>query len=216
MKKNILARLKPKAASLGFNKQELEGAAAVIAGNFNSEEEATDEAIDAQIDAVLPFLKLGQQHATRLANKPTPKPDGNDGDPKPPVTPQNPPKTDDKNVPEWAKALIASNESLAKEITTLKADKTVSTRKQQLEAILKDSGKFGERTLKNFAKMNFESDEEFEEFLSDVEADLEEYQQDEGNETLSTVTKPPGTGDRKTTVKPLSDKEVEEIAASIT
>lgn len=63
--------MKPKAVSLGFTEIELQGVAARIADNLSSQD-ATDEEIDAQIDAVMPFLSLGQTMATRVINKAKP------------------------------------------------------------------------------------------------------------------------------------------------
>ncbi|MDR2928693.1 MAG: hypothetical protein LBV41_10940 [Cytophagaceae bacterium] len=220
MKKKIFARLKTKAASFGFNRDELTGIAANIADNFDSEE-ATDEDIDAQIDAVMPLLKVGQQQAQRVikASKTTPTANGNDDvDNNASVTEKNQKETDDnsKATPEWAKAMMQTIQTLSCEVTALKGDKVTHRRKDRLETMLKDTGKFGERTLKNFTKMKFENDEEFEEFLTDVQQDLDDYKQELGDETLSTVTKPVGGGDDKTKKeKPLTDKEVEDIVAGI-
>lgn len=58
--------MKPKVASLGFSKEELESAAESIAGNLT--DESSEDDINAQIDAVIPFLKLGQKMATRAIN----------------------------------------------------------------------------------------------------------------------------------------------------
>jgi hypothetical protein len=112
--------------------------------------------------------------------------------------------------------MMQTMQALNGEIAALKGDKITLGRKARLETMLKDTGKFGERTLKNFGKMKFESDAEFEEFLTDVETDLEDYRQEQGDETIATVTKPVGGRDGKTKKeKPLTDKEVEDIVAGI-
>jgi len=69
MSVKVLTRLKPKVASLGFTTKELEGAATAIASNLENSEDASDEIIDAAVDAVLPYLKLGQAQATRIINE---------------------------------------------------------------------------------------------------------------------------------------------------
>ena len=66
MKKKVLTAMKPKVIALGFTKEELESAADTVAGNLT--EESTDEEINASIDAVIPYLKLGQKMATRAIN----------------------------------------------------------------------------------------------------------------------------------------------------
>jgi hypothetical protein len=97
MNKKIFARLKTKAASLGFNVDELKGIAAAIANNLDSEE-AKDEDIDAQIDAVLPLLKVGHVQAQRIikASKTTPAATGNDDEYGASVTGNKSQKTDEK------------------------------------------------------------------------------------------------------------------------
>lgn len=61
--------LKLKSKALGFSKDELEGIAADVANNFELDEEASDEDVNAeiekQVDAVLPFLKIAQKTAQR-------------------------------------------------------------------------------------------------------------------------------------------------------
>lgn len=63
MKTKVLEALKPKAASFGFNEEELASASENIAGTLK--EEATAEEIAAAIDAALPYLKLSQSAANR-------------------------------------------------------------------------------------------------------------------------------------------------------
>ena len=76
MKTKVLQDLKPKAASLGFTAEELESVATQIAGTL--QEDATEEQISAQVDAIMPYLKLSQSAVTRIVNakkkeKQTPK-----------------------------------------------------------------------------------------------------------------------------------------------
>ena len=218
MEKKILVRLKTKSASLGFNKEELKGIAAVIAGNLDSKEDATDEDIDAQIDAVLPLLKVGQQQAQRIikASKPTTTKTGDDeDDDDDSATEKNPKKTDKKDdgEPEWFRRYREQQDA---RFAAIEGKEIASNRKATLEKMLKDTGKFGERILKIFSRMKFEKDAEFDEFMEDVETDLEEWKQEQGDERVSTVTKPPGGGDGKAKKeKPLTEAEIEELAKSI-
>lgn len=213
MEKKIFLKLKTKAASFGFNKDELQGIAATIADNLDSEK-ATDEDIDAQIEAVIPFLKAGQQHADRLvsASAKTVKTTDDDDDD---VSSATAKKTNEKNdgEPEWFRKYREQQDA---RLAMLEAEKTTSGRRAKLEALLKDSGKFGERTLKNFTRMKFDKDDDFDEFISDVESDLEALKQDEGNEAVNSVTKPPGGSDGKPKKeKPLTDDEIKDIVAGI-
>ena len=71
--KLVLELLKTKASSLGFNKEELEGAAAAIAGNLGVDDDATDEALNAAAEkavaAYFPILELSQKNANRIITK---------------------------------------------------------------------------------------------------------------------------------------------------
>lgn len=70
--RKVLQMLKPKVKALGFNEKELKSVAAKIADNLTSEEDASDEDVNAEIEtsieAVLPYLVLGQSYANRVIN----------------------------------------------------------------------------------------------------------------------------------------------------
>lgn len=71
--KLVLELLKTKASSLGFNKEELEGAANTIASNLGVDDDATDEALNAAADKAvavyIPILELSQKNANRIIQK---------------------------------------------------------------------------------------------------------------------------------------------------
>lgn len=71
--KLVLELLKTKAASLGFNKDELEGAAKTIASNLGVDDDATDEALNAAVEKAvavyMPILELSQKNANRIITK---------------------------------------------------------------------------------------------------------------------------------------------------
>ena len=71
--KFVLELLKPKAKSLGFTKEELEGVAAKIADNLGLDDDASDEQLNAaatkEVDAAIFHLELAQSHANRLIQK---------------------------------------------------------------------------------------------------------------------------------------------------
>lgn len=82
---------------------------------------------------------------------------------------------DGEKVPAWAKALIQSNNSLKEELSALKAGKVADTRKGTLEALLKDAPEKTRNTLmKNFNRMQFKDDADFEEWVEEITPDIEE------------------------------------------
>ena len=127
---------------------------------------------------------------------------------------KNKEKNDD--TPEWAKGLVQTVQTLNDEIAALKGEKITTTRREKLESLLKDAGTFGTRTLKSFNKMRFENDEEFEQFYSEVEEDLESYNQERADAGLSSLGDPPGAGSKKKEKNEvLTDEEVIAIAKGL-
>ena len=170
------------------------------------------------------------------ANEPKPEPEPKQEpkqEPKPEPEPKpssTTSKKEETETPQWVKDLIESNkaqmeqqkqliETLKAEVDGIKTKSTAERRRAVLDDILKDTGNFGKRTMKMFERMTFEKDEDFEEFVSDVKEDLEQLNQERANEGLaklgapSAVTKP--ETEDKPKVKPLTDAEVEELAASM-
>lgn len=219
----VMSMLKPKVKAFGFNQKELKSIAAKIANNLKSEEDASDEDVNAEIEAaieaVLPILEFGQSYANRVIND-SKKNEEKDDDDDPSITPTN--KTlrnkerDSDNVPSWAKALIESNNALKVELASIKGEKVADTRKAKLETLLKGTDVFGSRIIKSFAKMKFENDDEFDEFYSEVEADLKTFNQERANAGLGKLGIPTnGGGQQKKDEKPevLSDEEIKAIAS---
>lgn len=230
-KQQVLLRLKPKVKAFGFNKKELMSVAAKIADNLTSADDASDEDVNAEIDtaidAVLPYLQVSQSFANRVIEENRKKNDGYDdpdGDDPSDSTNRQPDsdkkksKNKEKNddTPEWAKGLVQTVQTLNDEIAALKGEKVTTTRREKLESLLKDAGTFGTRTLKSFNKMRFENDEEFEQFYSEVEEDLESYNQERADAGLSSLGDPPGAGSKKKEKNEvLTDEEVIAIAKGL-
>ena len=225
-RQQVFVKLKLKAKALGFNAKELKGIAAKIADNLESQEDASEEDVNAEIDekieAVLPYLTFGQSQANRLLdewkkNHPEAEPDDepNDNFPNDTPKPASKKKLQDKEEnkdeePAWFKAYREQQDA---RFAALEGEKTSSLRKSKLESLLKDTGTFGNRTLKSFSKMNFENDEEFEQFLSEVEEDLKAYNQERADAGLSTLGTPPaaGTGKPDKEIELLTDAEIDSI-----
>ena len=212
-RQQVFVKLKLKAKALGFNSKELKGIAAKIADNLESQEDASEEDVNAEIDekieAVLPYLTFGQSQANRLLdewkkNHPEAEPDDEPNDNFPDDTPKpaskKKPQDKEENKdeePAWFKAYREQQDA---RFAALEGEKTSSLRKSKLESLLKDTGTFGNRTLKSFSKMNFENDEEFEQFLSEVEEDLKAYNQERADAGLSTLGTPPAAGNHSEAV----------------
>lgn len=94
--------------------------------------------------------------------------------------PKTEPKADDKSktdvddVPAWAKALIDSNNSLKSELEAIKGEKTTNKRKSELDKVLnKAPEKIRQRYTKDFERMSFKDDEDFNAWIGDITPDVE-------------------------------------------
>jgi len=222
-KQLVLNSLKPKVKAFGFNAKELESVAAEIADNLTFEEDASEEdkqtAIDTAVDYVVPFLKTSQMAVTRIVNarKQTPQDDDPDDDPqdqKPGKKPAASDKDDDKDeVPAWAKALIDSNNALKQELSAMKAKETSTSRKARLEELIKDAGTFGKSAVRQFERMTFANDEEFDAYLEEVKEDIKTLNQERTAAGLSALGNPPSAGGGgKKENEEFSDEELKEMA----
>lgn len=226
-KQLILKQLKTKAKAFGFSKKELESVAAGLADNLELAEDASEEdaneAIVKAVDSVLPFLKVSQSAASRAiqAYKDAHPVEGDeddvdddDDDSSEPAPKKKPKKGSkgkpvDDEPPAWAKKLLDRLDKIEGESVTDK-------RQSKLERLLENTGSFRNRTLKSFKRMKFETDEEFDEFLEEVQADLEELNQERANDGLSKLgSVPPAKGsktEKENEVELLSDDELEKLA----
>lgn len=218
--------LKLKSKALGFNKDELEGIAADVANNFELDEEASDEDVNAeiekQIDAVLPFLKIAQKSAQRTIQNfkdsqdlDDDEVDDDDDDPagnKKPIRKQK----KDEQIPVWGQAIITQNKALLTEIIGLKSERENDGRRSKLKALLKDKGTFGKTVLKNFDKMKFENESEFDDFFDGIVEDLAAIDQERANEGLGKLGAPAAQRKpKKDEVEVIKGDEIDELAETM-
>ena len=233
--------------ALGLSRKELKGIAAKVADKLELTDEATDEevteAIDDAVDSIVPYLEVVQTVADRRLQAykdahPTDvddddddddqdtEPEGNKGRKKPSSkkSKKGEDSQDDENDSDIAKAIAKalapfgeSIKTLNGKIEELQKGKTTDSRRARLEELVKDTGKFGERAIKAFSRMSFKTDEDFEDYLDEVEEDLEAENQERINKGLEKLGKPvaakPGrTGNKGDDEDVMSDDEIKELA----
>ncbi|QEL01568.1 hypothetical protein FKG96_12375 [Olivibacter sp. LS-1] len=214
LKATIIKKIKEKCKSEGINLSNvrINGLADKIDARVDNEDDIDGE-ID-NLDAVISFRELAalddaKRNADKLAAEKKDresKDNGNDADEdddKPSDKDKTKPKADE-DMPSWAKSLIESNNALKAELTTLKAGGLAQTRRQQLEGKLKDAPeKFKARILRDFDRLKIDSDEDFTNYLADIEQDVADEIQAQADA---------GLGDQPVsgigTVKKLKDDEV--------
>lgn len=226
--KQVLVILKPNSKALGFSREELKGIAADVANNLELDEEASDEDVNAeiekQVNAVLPYLKIAQKTAQRTIQSfkdsqdlDDDEVDDDDDDPagnKKPTRKQK--KEKEEQVPAWAQALITQNKALQTEILGLKSERENDGRRSKLKALLKDKGTFGKTVLKNFDKMKFENESEFDDFYDGIVEDLAAIDQERANEGLGKLGAPAAQRKpKKEEVEVIKDNEIDELAETM-
>lgn len=228
LKKKVFLKLKTGAQAFGYKRDELMSVAAHIADNLkldeNASEEDVEDAVDAAVSDCIPFLKYGQSMATRVINDSKLKDDHDDDDddddddnnqktsskksPKTTSTPKD-------ETPAWAKELQKSVETLANQVETMKGEKVTTGRKERLSKLLADTGTYGEAALKNFERMSFKDDDDFDDYFTSVEEDLAKFKQQMADSGLAHLTNPPTPKQDKPKGedKVFTDEQLEEIAS---
>ena len=281
--KLVLELLKTKAAALGFNKEELEGAAAAIASNLGVDDDATDEAMNAAAEKAVavyfPILELSQKNANRIITKNKEEREKAEAEAKKKAEEEAARKAAEEAEAkkkaeeeaaakkaeeerkaaeeaarkaaeeagfqrllesEWAKGLKTENENLAKqlkeqtaafkkqqeeskkrmeefeafrkEFNAMKADRVRATRQTRLDELVKDAGVYGERIKKNYAKMTFDSDEDFEDFLGGITEDIKAFNQERADKGLDSLGVPGTGGAKDKEMEPMSEAEIDALA----
>ena len=190
MKEKILQALKNKYANLGFSAKAFEGMAEYLAITVTEEDQIDNATSGAEI-----VLKGFQGDADKRVNdavakakaenqKPNPTPEPNPANPKP-----EDPKDD---TPSWAKSLIESHKALQTELTAIKAGKTTETRKSIFEKKLEkvSNPKLKATMLKDFERIPFDSDDDFQSYLTEKESDISKIIQEQSNQGLSRFGQP--------------------------
>ena len=177
MKNKILELLKPK----------FEGVSETILGRIAdklSKTAKTDEDVNTLFEGVTIQQILesygdsrateAQQSAVANYEKKHGLKDGKSVKTEPKTEPKAEPKTENDDVPAWAKALIESNNSLKSELEAIKGEKTTNKRKSELDKVLnKAPEKIRQRYTKDFERMSFKDDEDFNAWIGDITPDVE-------------------------------------------
>lgn len=198
MKEKIIALLVAKFA--GVRKDGLARLAGALSLNATTEEEAgalveklTKEQVDDYIkdyrkDVDKEVSESNQTYEGTLrkkydfVEKKDPKEPGKE--PKDPV--------DTKDIASIVAAELAKAVApIQQELAAFKGKEVIKTRLQTLESKLKDVPEtFKAQKLKDFGRMNFETDEAFNEYLTETEADITAFNQELANKGLAGHSKP--------------------------
>jgi hypothetical protein len=81
-------------------------------------------------------------------------------------------ENNDKDTPAWAKALIESNKKLSDRLNAMEGEKVVTSRKQKLEAIIKELPKLQQNSYRRISLDNL-SDEDFETMQTEIQTEVQ-------------------------------------------
>lgn len=204
MKTKVLQALKPKVASLGFTKEEIESVADSISETL--QEDATEEQINAQIDAVIPYLKLSQSAVTRIVN-------AKKKEEKPPKAPDvsTSTETEEGADPEDKfEKLLKVIEAQNAKIDALVNKDVTETRRSLYASKLKELPEVEQRSrLRLFDRMTFKDNDDFEQFISETEEETAELVKEFSEREVSAMGKPLRGG--KGSDKQATDEEAKEV-----
>lgn len=186
MKTRILQKLnvKPNITSLGFTKEELEGVAETVSQNLS--EESSEEQIEAEVEKTLKILKVSQQAANRVINATKTKAPKGADDPDPNKGGKKPEEAEDE--PSWFSKYREETES---KLQKLQNANLAESRRKLFEATIEGLlPKQKEAMLKDFDRVSFKDEEDFEAYRKEKEALVLEINQELANEGLSKMAKP--------------------------
>lgn len=224
MEKNqLFALLKAKAKQYGFDKDEMGEVVDALLQNSQLTDEATEEDWNAQIDAVLPYLGVGQKMANRLSKaqkkveeplKPAKKKTDGEGDEGDEDVKGKGSKADegaDNAMMALIKAMKDEITALREETASFKADKVAESRKQRLAKIIDVESVFGKSTLSTFDRLKFDTDDDFDNYLGEVEEVAKSLKMDANSKKLDTLGKKGDGGVKKTKDNLATDQEIDAL-----
>ena len=174
----ILSRIADKLATTVTAEEQVATAVAGVTFQQVIDGEADRRATEATQTAVVNYEKKHSLKEGKPIEGANPEPPKNGDD-------------DNKDAPEWAKALIDSNKKLSEKLETIEADKVVTSRKQKLDEIVKE---LPENLQKPYGRisLNAFSDDEFEAFLTEAQAEVKAIADDYSSQGV--VFNPPKGG----------------------
>lgn len=244
--RKVFTLLRTKTKALGLNRKELESLALKIDKNLQLEEDASDEDVNAAIDeaigAVLPFLEVSQSVAQRSIQTALQRrqaqqdedDDDEDDDPdddgqgdgegdrnnrqrgkgKKNRNPKH--NSEDSELMKLIKEQSEAIKSLKGQIETMQGDRVHDSRRTKLKKLVENTGTFGKSVLKQFDLMTFKDDDAFDDYLDDVQKDLDELNQERANAGLKKLGEVPAGKRNKSpedkSVDVLSDDDIIALA----
>lgn len=212
----VLTTLKPLVKALGFSNDELKGVAAYIADNLKSSDDAEEADVKAEVEtfvtSIMPILSVGQKQANRVINERLAVQKSSE---QTVAAKGNEEEQVEKDMPTWAKNLAERLNAVSDKIANMTAARTASVRRSKLADVVKGTGVLEKRTLANFDKMKFDSDDDFEMFLREAAEDAKAFTQQRADENLQNMTAPRAANGAQLDKGALSDDDIDKLADTL-
>jgi len=173
MYETILKSLKTKYSSLGLSLAILVAMAKTLEPQVTEESqvETAVAGVEGLLKAFQPELDTHRNAKAEAERKLKELQEKGGGPTQPPKTTET--KTEDGEVPEWAKSILESNKELKNELSKLQSEKVVGSRKQVLNELIKT---LPENLQKPYNRIDLSSktDDDFTAFMEEVKGDVEE------------------------------------------
>lgn len=105
-------------------------------------------------------------------------------------------KQEDSALMKLIKEQSDAIKSLKGQIDSLQGDRVTETRRTKLKNLIKNTGTFGKSVMKQFNFMTFKDEDAFEDYLAEVQQDLDDLNQERANEGLRKLGEVPA-GEKK-------------------
>jgi len=156
MKTSIINALKSKYPELNLSAKLLDKISDMLVNKVSDESQ-----VDSAINEIEPLFLIFKSEVDRRVNEAKQK------------NQQLIPLLTGEDVPAWAKSLMESNQRLQQEISLIKGETSQKTRVQMLtEKLINAPEVLRNKIIKDFSRMKFESDEDFEAYLNETGEDL--------------------------------------------
>lgn len=212
LKKEIIALLKTKFPGVQLSAARVEAIATKIDAKITTAEE-----IEAKLDEaneLFPFADIAKQDdrirsLEEEAKKKKPADEKGDNPKK------EEPKVDETPTEKMLREALDGIKSLTSEVASIKGEKVTNTRRATyLESLKGTSKEYQEREMKKFDRMKFETDEEFNEFLTEAKELHADAIQDDALDGVGN-DKPLASSSGNASAKRATDAELDEVMGEL-
>lgn len=217
MKQKLIALLKTSFASKGFNAKELESLADLIISQQSLTDDSADEDLNTAVTNAKPVADFVQSVASRqVSDVKKPAKVEEPAKPADPAKPANPATIPD-DMPEWAKALVTSVQTLGQGLQAISTEKLANTRREKYEKTLEGLTEAQKADkLADFELLTFKDDDHFNTWNESKAESVKVIVQENTNNSLGGERPAGGTGGGNASAKKLaSDVELDAVMENL-